>query len=148
MACAQRTGSFYCRLSYVRTYKLCSTGSHRVSQVSGSQSLQGLVSLLHYWPKSYLRLLGDFGPSLKDSPQEVHRVDPERGFKSSDFQILESILIMMRNFAESLPSMLLIEHCEKNTSGTELDGYFVVDERPQVFFTLSLDFITAHRIYC
>lgn len=119
-ACAQRTGSFY---------------------VSGPQSPQGLVSLLHYWVKSYLQLLGDFGPGLKDSPQEVHRVDLERVFKPSDFQILESIrssgsyhrhyLLMMRNFAEFLPSMLLIEPCEKSTSGTELDGYFVVDEMPK-----------------
>ncbi|KAI4090072.1 MAG: hypothetical protein LQ339_008446 [Xanthoria mediterranea] len=125
---------------------------------SGSRSPQGLVALLHYRAKSYLQLVDDYGPSLKDSPHEVHRVDPERIFEPSVFQILESFRqsgsyhrhyvlkdSRLRPISTSLSAHRVLQ---KHTSATEDYGYFFVDERRQVIFTLDREVSSAPRIYC
>lgn len=125
---------------------------------SGSRSPQGLVPLLHYWAKSYLQLLDDYGPSLKDWPHEVHRIDPERVFDPSAFQILESLRQngsyhrhhVLKDSKLRRISTIVSTHrvLQKYTSAMEDYSYFFVDERRQVFFTLDKDVTGAPRIYC
>ncbi|KAL8878973.1 MAG: hypothetical protein Q9198_003326 [Flavoplaca austrocitrina] len=125
---------------------------------SGSRSPQGLVPLLHYWAKSYLQLLDDYGPSLKNWPHEVHYIDPERIFEPSGFQILESLRqngsyhrhLVLKDSKPRRFSMIGSAHkaLQKYTGLTDHYGCFLVDERRQVFFTLDKEVYTAPRIYC
>ncbi|KAI4264151.1 MAG: hypothetical protein L6R42_000732 [Xanthoria sp. 1 TBL-2021] len=127
-------------------------------KVSGSRSPQGLVSLFHYWAKSYLQLLDDYGPSLKEWPHEVHFIDPERVFEPSSFQILESLRQngsyhrhhvlndpKLRRISTIVPTHRALP---KYTSAKEDYSYIFVDERRQVFFTLDKYVTRAPHIYC
>lgn len=125
---------------------------------SGSRSPQGLVPLLHYWAKSYLQLLDDYGPSLENWPHEVHCIDPERVFEPSSFQILESLRQdasyhrhhVLNDSKLRRTSTIGSTHraLQKHTSTEEDYGYFFVDERRQVIFTVDAVVKTAPRIYC
>ncbi|KAL8908717.1 MAG: hypothetical protein Q9171_005330 [Xanthocarpia ochracea] len=128
------------------------------SQGSASGSLKDLVSLLHFWAKSYLHLLDDYGPSLEDRPYEVHDIDPERIFEPSNFRILESFRqsgsyhlhhvlkdAPIRGIPTNFPSQRVLQ---RYTGAIEEYGFFFVDERRKVFFMLDRMVTTAPRIYC
>ncbi|KAL8884110.1 MAG: hypothetical protein Q9215_007769, partial [Flavoplaca cf. flavocitrina] len=132
--------------------------SREESKNCGSQSPQVLVSLLHYWSKSCLQLLDDYGPSLLSWPHEVHCIDPERIFEPSGFQILESLRqngsyrrhhvlndSKLRRLSTIVPAYRALQ---KHTGEDERYGFFFVDETRQVFIMVDKEVTTASRIYC
>ncbi|KAI4264650.1 MAG: hypothetical protein L6R42_000248 [Xanthoria sp. 1 TBL-2021] len=124
----------------------------------GSRPPQDLLPLLCYWAKSYLHLLDDYGPSLSEWPEEVHRIDPTTVFEPSDFKILESLrhdgsyhrhyVLEDSKLRRNSTTGSTYRALQKHTGTQEDYGYFFLDERRQVFFMLDLFVTTAPRIYC
>ena len=132
--------------------------SFNLSNDCDLRHLQGLVSLLNDWAQSYLQLLADYGPSLESRPYEVHSIDPERIFKTSNLQILESFRhngsydrhYVLKSSQPCGISTDVPAHraLQRHTSTDNRYGFFCVDERRGAFFMLDKNAGKLPRIYC
>ena len=124
-----------------------------------SESQPKLLSLLEYWIRSHLRLLADYGPTLKERPYEIHKIDPERIFLPSHHRILESFgydtsydrhLILEDSRSSSIATQEAPAYrcLQKHTSLDDQYAFFSFDKRRGAFFSIDKDVGNTPRIFC